>query len=227
MKAFILAAGRGERMRPLTDQIPKPLLTVAGKPLIVHLIEQLRAEGFIELVINTAYLGAQIHAALGDGAALGVSIRYSDEGPEPLETLGGIVHALPLLGAEPFLVINADIALDYPLGQLALPDGDDAHLLLIANPPHHPDGDFGLNEQGRVLASAARQFTFAGVGVYHSRLFHNLTSSKAKLAPLLRQAMSQNRVSGTLHHGFWLDVGTPDRLQALAHYLPGNCHARS
>ncbi len=227
MKALILAAGRGERMRPLTDSTPKPLLTVAGKPLIVHLIEQLRDQSFTELVINTAYRGAQIQAALGDGAAFGVNISYSDEDPEPLETLGGIIHARPLLGNQPFLAINADIALDYPLRQLRLTEGKLAHLLLIDNPPHHPEGDFGLDLQGRVQASADQQFTFAGVGVYHPALFQDVPPGKAKLAPLLRQAMRQDRVTGELHRGFWLDVGTPRRLQELAQHINGDTHART
>ena len=219
MKAMILAAGRGERMRPLTDHCPKPLLEAGGKPLIVWHIERLRSAGFSELVINHAHLGWMIEEALGDGSRFGVSIRYSAE-PEALETAGGIRQALPLLGEAPFLVINGDIFCDADLGALrgALDGpaaGDLAHLLLVDNPEHNPQGDFALAE-GRLAAHGADKRTFSGIGVYAPALFDSLAAGRAaKLAPLLREAMAAKRVSGALHHGQWLDIGTPQRLTAL------------
>ena len=219
MKAMILAAGRGERMRPLTDRCPKPLLEAGGKPLIVWHIERLRAAGFSELVINHAHLGWMIEEALGDGRRFGVSIRYSAE-PAALETAGGIRQALPLLGEPPFLVINGDIFCDADLAALRVAlDGpaprDLAHLLLVNNPEHNPLGDFALAE-GRLAAHGADRLTFSGIGVYDPALFDSVPAgSAAKLAPLLREAMAKGRVSGALHHGQWLDIGTPQRLAAL------------
>ena len=208
MKAMILAAGRGERMRPLTDHTPKPLLMAGGEPLIGWHLRRLKASGIRQIVINHAWLGAQIEATLGDGAAYGVHIAYSPEGGKGLETAGGIATALPLLGDAPFLVINGDVLTDIDFQAAAriadaLPQsGKLAHLWLVPNPPHHPNGDFGLDEHGAVHASAAigTPATFSGAGV------------PAKLAPLLRQAMQRNQVSGCLHTGLWLDVGTPERL---------------
>ncbi|RMG60412.1 MAG: nucleotidyltransferase family protein [Gammaproteobacteria bacterium] len=217
MKAMILAAGRGERMRPLTEHTPKPLLEVCGKPLIVHHIERLREAGFEELVINTGWLGSRIREALGDGRTLGVSIRYSIE-PEraPLETAGGIAHALPLLGDEPFLVVNADVWTDYaPRPQWRW--GDDlAHLLLVPNPPHHPQGDFALGEDGRLHAEGAPRLTYAGIGWYRPQAFQGLDpDTPAPLAPLLRQWMRDGRVRGSVHSGQWQDIGTPERLAEI------------
>ncbi|HRP75000.1 MAG TPA: nucleotidyltransferase family protein [Rhodocyclaceae bacterium] len=226
---MILAAGRGERMRPLTDACPKPLLRAGGKPLIVWHIERLRDAGFETVVINHAHLGAQIEAALGDGRRYGTSIRYSAE-REALETAGGIRTALPLLGNDPFLVINGDVFCDVDLKDLrtaasALDSaGDLAHLLLVANPPHNPDGDFSLDGT-RVRDGGATRLTFSGIGVYHPALFQGLRSGeKASLAPLLRQAMNEDRVSGALHPGYWLDVGTPQRLDELDQYLARLAH---
>ncbi|MFZ5844431.1 MAG: N-acetylmuramate alpha-1-phosphate uridylyltransferase MurU [Pseudomonadota bacterium] len=213
MRAMILAAGRGERMRPLTDHTPKPLLPVAGKPLIVWHIERLRAAGITELVINHAWLGEQIEAALGDGRALGVRIAWSREG-EALETLGGIVQALPLLGHEPFLVVNGDIWCDIAFGQLSLPADCLATLVLVDNPVQHPNGDFVL-QQGRVLAAGEPRLTFSGVGLYHPALFADCRPGKAPLAPLLRAAMARRQIAGVHHRGRWFDVGTPARLQQL------------
>ncbi|MBI1905454.1 MAG: nucleotidyltransferase family protein [Rhodocyclales bacterium] len=222
---MILAAGRGERMRPLTDTCPKPLLEAGGKPLIVWHIERLRAAGYTDIVINHAHLGDLIEQALGDGSRYGARIRYSHE-QEALETAGGIRAALPLLGDAPFLVVNGDIHCDADLAAFRQAtrvdaDGDLAHLLLVPNPEHHPDGDFVL-EQGRIIDSAsdAPKLTFSGIGVYHPALFAGLASGeKARLAPLLRAAIADQRVSGALHDGYWLDVGTPQRLAELDRHL--------
>lgn len=225
MRAMILAAGRGERMRPLTDRLPKPMLPVGGKPLIVWHLERLAASGIRDIVINHAWLGHEIERALGDGAALGVRIRYSAEATA-LETAGGIAQALPLLGDDPFLVINGDIWCDWDpaaaqhAAPLAAQGG--AWLLLVDNPAHHPAGDFILTADGRVLAQGEPRLTFAGVGVYHPSLFADVPrGAAAPLAPLLRQAMGQDRVRGAHHSGRWTDVGTPQRLADLDAELTG------
>ena len=220
MHAMILAAGRGERMRPLTDSIPKPLLTAGGKPLIVWQIERLRTAGITDIVINHAHLGHRIEAALGDGAALGVSIRYSPE-VVALETAGGIRQALQLLGPAPFIVVNGDIFCDADLAAvrhaadgLRGNGGDLAHLVLVANPLHNPAGDFALAD-GRVVGDGPA-LTFSGIGAYHPALFAGLPAGQpARLAPLLRSAIAGGRVSGALHAGSWIDVGTPERLAEL------------
>lgn len=221
MKTMILAAGRGERMRPLSDRLPKPLLPVAGKPLILWLIERLARAGLRELVINVAYRGADLMAVLGDGRDFGVSIAWSDEGERALETAGGIRQALPLLGDAPFLVVNGDLWCEYDFGCLpALAADDLAHLVLVDNPPHHPAGDFVLHEQ-RVSDPAAEngvptRLTFAGIGLYRPALFADLAPGQvAPLAPLLRQAMAAGRVSGERFAGEWCDVGTAERLLEL------------
>lgn len=216
MKAMILAAGRGVRMRPLTDASPKSLLAVGGKPLIVWQLEKLARAGFREAVINHAHLGHMIEAALGDGSRFGLSIRYSPE-DEALETAGGIARALPLLGAEPFLVINADIYSDYDFAALARLDlGNNlAHLVLVDNPPQHPRGDFAL-AAACVHADGERLLTFSGIGVYAPHLFAGIPpGAKVPLAPLLRKAMTAERVSGEHYRGRWHDIGTVERLQAL------------
>lgn len=213
MKAMILAAGRGERMRPLTDQVPKPLLEAGGKPLIVHHIERLVAAGFHELVINHGHLGDQLAAALGDGARWGVQIQYSPEAPA-LETGGGIFRALPYLGPGPFLVINGDIWTDMAFAGLRLERGQLAHLILVDNPPHHPLGDFALAD-GLVLAQGEPRLTFSGIGLYHPDLFRDCQPGPFPLAPLLRTAMARSRVTGERHAGIWLDIGTPERLREL------------
>ncbi len=218
MKAMILAAGRGERMRPLTDITPKPLLPVAGRPLIVWHLERLAAAGFTQVVINHAHLGEQIEALLGDGTAWGMDIRYTAEPPGALETAGGIANALDILGDGPFLVINGDIFCDWSPGRArqALSLADLAHLVLVANPVHHPNGDFTL-AGGRVgNAGEMPRLTFAGIGVYRPELFGGLRrGDSAKLAPLLQDAIARGRVSGELHDGRWEDVGTPQRLADL------------
>ena len=221
MIAMILAAGRGERMRPLTDHTPKPLLRVGGRPLIVWHIERLVRAGIAEVVINHAHLGQQIEDALGDGGAFGARIRYSPERPAALETAGGIAHALHLLGAAPFAVINGDIWCDYDYGCLrshaaALANSDDtAHLVLVNNPAHHPGGDFCL-EPARLRLNSAPRFTFSGIGLYKPSLFAHLDrNAAAPLAPLLRTHIGEGRVRGEHYTGAWVDVGTPQRLEQL------------
>jgi len=219
---MILAAGRGVRMRPLTDTTPKSLLAAGGKPLIVWQLEKLARAGFTEAVINHAHLGHLIEAALGDGSRFGVSIRYSPE-REALETAGGIARALPLLGAEPFLVINADIYCDYEVSKLGrLQLGDKlAHLVLVDNPVQHPRGDFAL-EARRVRETGKRLLTFSGIGVYAPRLFGGIPpGAKVALAPILRKAMAAERVSGEHYRGRWHDIGTAERLRALDKELRG------
>ncbi len=217
MKAMILAAGRGERMRPLTDHTPKPLLMAGGRPLIEHLILALVAGGLREIIVNTAHLGEQVEAVIGDGSRFGVPIHYSPEG-EALETGGGIYRALPLLGEEPFLVVNGDIATDFPFGSLIQRPIDLAHLILVPNPEHHPAGDFGLDGE-RVLSGGEPRYTFGGIGVYRSALFEGCAPGRFPLAPLLRAAMARKAVSGQLHAGLWMDIGTIDRLQAFDRHL--------
>jgi MurNAc alpha-1-phosphate uridylyltransferase len=217
MKAMILAAGRGERMRPLTDHTPKPLLQAGGKPLIVHHIEALAAAGYRELVINHAHLGGLIEAALGDGSPWGVRIRYSPE-DNALETGGGIFNALPMLGDAPFLVVNGDVWTDFPLASLALADGDLAALVLVGNPAHHPLGDFALRG-GRVANAGEPRLTFSGIGIYHPRLFAGCRPGAFPLAPLLRGACDREQVSGVHYPGLWMDIGTPERLQRLGGML--------
>lgn len=217
MKAMILAAGEGVRMRPLTEHTPKPLLEVAGKPLIVWHIEALRSAGVCEIIINAAHLKAKLVDALQDGSRFGVSLRWSLE-EVPLETAGGIIQALPMLGGEPFLLVNGDIWLRYdfkPLAQRCL-NNTLAHLVLVSNPEHHPQGDFYLQKSsGRVSAEGEPRLTFAGVSVLSPAMFADLPQGKRPLAPLLRQAMQDGRVSGEHHHGAWVDVGTPERLSWL------------
>jgi N-acetyl-alpha-D-muramate 1-phosphate uridylyltransferase len=238
MKAMILAAGKGERMRPLTLTRPKPLLEVGGMALIEHHLYALAAAGFVEVVVNLSWLGDQVPAALGDGSRYGLHIAYSAEGPEPLETGGGIFRALPLLcpmGVEPFMVLNGDVWMQYPYGDLreryasGLPGKDQAHLVLVPNPVHNPRGDFA-HAGGRMveavpgmaadtavstrIAALPRQ-TFSGLGVYHPSLFNACADGVFKLAPLLRNAAVQSRVSVELFDGDWLDIGTPERLDVL------------
>jgi MurNAc alpha-1-phosphate uridylyltransferase len=211
MRAMLLAAGRGERMRPLTDTTPKSLLRIGGQMLIERHIHALLQAGITRLVINHAWLGNQIERALGDGSAYGVQIAYSPEGETGLETGGGILHALPLLGAEPFLVVNADIWTDYDFAVLPRePDGL-AHLVMVDNPPHHPQGDFSL-VAGRLAQHGPMMLTFSGIGVYRPELFAGCPDEAFPLAPLLRTAMDNDRASGEYYAGEWFDIGTPERL---------------
>jgi MurNAc alpha-1-phosphate uridylyltransferase len=214
MKAMILAAGRGERMRPLTDRTPKPLLRIGGQTLIEHHIHALVRAGISELVINHAHLGERLVAALGDGAAYGAAIDWSPEPDGALETGGGIFNALSLLSDDPFLVVNADIWTDFDFSGLpAQPDGL-AHLVLVNNPEHHPEGDFSL-DGGQVIQGGPVRLTFSGIGVYRRELFAGCAAGAFPLAPLLRTAMDAGQVTGQHYAGSWFDIGTPDRLAAI------------
>ncbi len=220
MRAMILAAGLGTRMRPLTDHCPKPLLEAGGKPLIVHHLKRLRAGGIIDVVINVSYRAEQLVAALGDGRDFGVHIAWSRE-TTPLETGGGIRQALPLLGEAPFLLVNGDVWCDLdPAGLPAL--GDDlARLVLVDNPDHHPQGDFHLDAAGRVHAEGEPRLTFAGISLLDPALVADEPPGAFALAPLLRRGMAEGRVGGHRHRGAWVDVGTPERLDALDRRLRG------
>ncbi|MGO3743216.1 N-acetylmuramate alpha-1-phosphate uridylyltransferase MurU [Kerstersia sp.] len=231
MRAMILAAGRGERMRPLTDTLPKPMLAAGGQPLIAWHLQALAGAGIRDVVINHAWLGQRIVDALGDGSRWGVRIQYSAEGEPALETAGGIARALPLLGGDPFLVLNGDVWCDWRPGAAATIaaelDGTlrQAWLLLVTNPAHHPEGDFILNEQGllRPRGTDNGALTYAGIGVFHPALFAGVSGDHpAPLAPLLRQAMASQSVLGSRHSGQWTDVGTPQRLTELDQYLQQN-----
>ncbi|MGH8140078.1 MAG: N-acetylmuramate alpha-1-phosphate uridylyltransferase MurU [Steroidobacteraceae bacterium] len=224
MKAMVLAAGRGERLRPMTDMTPKPLVPVGGKPLISHHLEALARAGIRDVVINLSWLADRVRTALGDGRHFGVHITYSDEGATALETGGGIFNALQLLGSEPFLVVNGDIWTDIDFAALAsrIETAADwrtnlsvlAHLVLVPNPPQHPGGDFGLDGD-RVLERESGRFTYSGVGLYRPELFAGCTPGRFPLAPLLKRAIAAGRLRGELHHGDWCDAGTPERLAAL------------
>lgn len=225
--ALIFAAGRGERMRPLTTHTPKPLLTVGGKPLIVWHLEKLAALGVNYVVVNTAHLAGQFPDTLGDGSRWGLRIRYAYEGPEPLETGGGMLHALPLLGIEPFLVINGDVWCDVDFATLPAEPAGLAHLVLVGNPAHHPQGDFALDDTGHLHADGEQRLTYSGIGVFRREFLDGwrevigdadgaaLQPPRFKLRPLLDAAMAREQVTGNLHAGRWTDVGTPERLAAL------------
>jgi MurNAc alpha-1-phosphate uridylyltransferase len=214
MKAMLLAAGRGERMRPLTDHTPKPLLVAAGKPLIVWHLEALARAGVRDVIINLSWLGPQIRAALGDGRNFGLRIQYSEEGSPPLETGGGIFQALPLLGPGPFLVINGDTFTDIDLRALRLSAAADARLVLVPNPPQHPGGDFDLDGE-TVVDHEPRPFTYSGIGIFSAALFAGCTARQFPLLPLFQRASAAGRLHGQRHDGLWRDIGTPARLAAL------------
>jgi MurNAc alpha-1-phosphate uridylyltransferase len=214
MRAMILAAGRGERMRPLTDKVPKPLLEVAGKALIVHQIEALEEAGIREIVINTGHLGEQIQYELGTGSSFGVDIYYSDEGENILETAGGIIKALPLLGEDPFIVTNADIYTDFDYQSLPEEPDYDGHLVLVDNPPHNLEGDFAF-ENGRIIEQGKQKLTYSGIGIFYPHFFENCTPGRAPLAPLLHQSAKAKQLSGQHFTGFWFDIGTPARLMEV------------
>jgi MurNAc alpha-1-phosphate uridylyltransferase len=214
MKAMLLAAGRGERMRPITDAMPKPLVKVGGRALIAWHLTALARAGIRDVVINLSWLGEQLRGALGDGHEFGVRICWSEEGPVPLETGGGIFRALPELGSGAFLVVNADIWTDIDFGQLALAPAAHAHLVLVPNPPHHPRGDFGL-EDGQVVERERDRLTYSGVGVYRAEFFAGCTAGRFPLLPLLKRAIAAECVTGEVHRGQWCDVGTPERLARL------------
>ena len=212
--AMILAAGRGERMRPLTDALPKPLLEVRSKALIEYHLERLARAGISQVVVNLAWLGPMIRDRLGDGARYGVRIAYSEESPRALETGGGIFRALPLLGPRPFLVLNGDVFTDFPVAGAALGADRDAHLVLVPNPPQHGRGDFGLVD-GLAVPSAPVQHTFSGIAVYRPQFFADCVGGAFPLKPLLLRSMAARRCSAELYRGLWEDVGTPERLAAL------------
>jgi MurNAc alpha-1-phosphate uridylyltransferase len=213
--AMLLAAGRGERLRPITDTLPKPLVEVAGKPLIAYHLEALARAEIRDVVINLSWLGERIRNALGDGSRYGVRIAYSEEGPVPLETGGGIHRALPLLGTGPFLVVNSDVWTDVDFSRAAaLEEGADGRLLLAPNPPHHPRGDFGL-EGDFVVERETDRLTYTGIGVYRPELFAGCAPGKFPLRPLLQRAIAARRLRGELYRGEWLDIGSPERLAWL------------
>ena len=219
MHAMILAAGRGARLRPLTDVLPKPLIEVGNKPLIEYHLHHLAQAGCRQVVINLGWLGDRISSALGDGSRFGLTIRYSPEPPGALETAGGIVQALPLLGGGPFVVVAGDILCDFPLARLAPPPpGALAHLVMVENPDHHRDGDFAL-EDGWLQLTGRKRWTFSGIGVYQPALFAGLSPGKRPLRPVFEAAIAAGQVSGRLHQGYWSDVGTAERL-ALAQHSP-------
>ena len=227
MKALIFAAGLGERMRPLTDTTPKPLLETGGRPLIAWHLERLAAAGITEVVVNTSWLAKQFPAALGDGSRWGLSIHYSSEGDVPLETGGGMWHARSVLGNDPFIAVNGDVWTDYDFGRLPRQPPGDAHLVLVDNPKHNPGGDFALDGDGSVRNGGAQTLTFAGIGVYRASLFDDWrrvigdtpgsreNPPRFRLAPLLRAAIAEGQVTGEHHPGRWTDVGTPERLATL------------
>jgi MurNAc alpha-1-phosphate uridylyltransferase len=211
---MVMAAGRGERMRPITDTLPKPLVPVAGKPLIGYHLERLAAAGVREVVINLSWLGDLIRSTLRDGADYGLSIFYSEEGPVPLETGGGIFKALPLLGSGPFLVVNGDTWSDIDYGHLALEDGAHARIVLVPNPTHNTRGDFGL-EGDVVVDREVDRFTYSGVGVYRPEFFDGCSPGRFPMLPLMKRAISSRLLRGEVHRGEWCDVGTAERLAAL------------
>jgi len=211
-KVMILAAGRGQRMGAMTDDCPKPLLKISGKPIIEYHLDALKQQGFHDIVINTAYLGHKLPEALGDGSLYGLNIQYSHEQALGLETAGGIINALPLLGNAPFIVINGDIWTDYDFSKLALPSNKLAHIVLVNNPEHNPDGDFSLINNNVRSEANLNTYTFSGIGVYHPDLFLGLSSGFRPLKEPLLHAISENHVSGELHSGEWQDIGTPKRL---------------
>ena len=214
MKAMLLAAGRGERMRPITDSLPKPLLQVGDRALIAWHLAALARAGIREVVINVSWHGQQLRAALGEGREFGVQISWSDEGPVPLETGGGILRAVPLLGPGPFLVVNGDVWTDLDFAHLRLEPGAHAHLVLVANPPHHPHGDFGLDGD-LIVEREHERLTYSGIGVYRPEFFAGCSAERFPLLPLLKRAIAARLVRGELHRGEWCDVGTPERLASL------------
>ncbi len=211
---MILAAGRGERMRPLTEKLPKPLLEVGGHRLIEYHLAALAKHGIRDVVINLSWYGERIREVLGDGKSHGLAIRYSDEGSKPFGTGGGLLEALPLLGSDPFLVVNGDVWSDFSLQALRPPPDSLAHLVMVENPPHHPDGDFGIDVHGKLHASPGR-LTYSGISVLDPRLFEGCARGEFPLKPLLERAMDAGRLTGQRHAGAWTDVGTPARLAAL------------
>lgn len=233
MKALILAAGLGERMRPLTDHTPKPLLPAGGKPLIAWHLEKLAATGIRDVVINTSWLASQFPQALGDGTQWGLRLQYSHEGDVPLETGGGMLHALPLLGSDPFVLVNGDIWTDYDFARLPREPAGLAYLVMVDRPGHATHGDFALDDNGHVRAEGANLLTYAGLGVYRPQLladWHDIVDEppganeqppRFRLAPILKARMPEGSITGEHHRGRWTDVGTPERLAVLNRKLRG------
>lgn len=218
MRAMILAAGRGERLRPLTDTTPKPLIEVGGKRLIEHHLERLATAGFREIVINLSHLGDKIRDTIGNGSGWGLKIRYSAEPPGALGTAGGIKQALPLLGESPFAVINGDVFSLYPLARLRAVKCDHAHLVLVPNPAHNPNGDFEL-QGGYVNSDGNERYTFSGISVYHPRFFDSAPVGSSSVVPILQKAMTLKQVTGEFYKGVWHDIGTLERLETLRSQL--------
>ena len=218
VKAFILAAGRGERMRPLTDNIPKPLLKTGGKTLIEHRLLALKKAGISECIINVAYLGEQIQQLLGTGEQWGMNIKYSDEGSHALESGGGIINALALIGNDPFIVVNADIWTDFDFCTLPKAPPKLAQLILVDNPEHNPKGDFTL-KNGTVSADGDNMLTYSGIAVFRPELFKHFPPGSQPLRPILISAMQSNNINGQHFEGIWRDIGTPKRLQDLQKML--------
>ncbi len=218
MKCLLLSAGRGERLRPLTDKVPKPLAKIAGKAIIEYQLERLKKAGFNDIVINLSHLGNLIEEHLGDGSKFDLKIEYSEEGDQPLETAGGIIHALPKLGNKPFLVMNADIWCDHTLSFAKLSNDKLAHLVLIDNPNHNPRGDFAY-EFGKIYNTGKNMLTFSGIGIYHPKLFSNLEVDKRPLAPILRSAIDAQHISAEYFSGNWFDIGTKARLAELEEFI--------
>jgi MurNAc alpha-1-phosphate uridylyltransferase len=217
---MVLAAGRGERMRPLTDTTPKPLLKLGSRTLIERHVFALAEAGVREIVVNLSWLGARIREVLGDGSKWGVAIHYSEEGPVPLETGGGIFQALPFLGPEPFAVVNGDILTDFSFAALRLPADATAHLVLVENPAHQASGDFSL-ERGRIMLPGERTYTFSGIALYRPEFFAGCTAGRFPLLPLFKRAIEARTLSGERYGGQWSDVGTPQRLAELDAKLQG------
>lgn len=218
MKAMVLAAGRGKRLRPLTDRVPKPLIEAGGRPLIAWHLEKLARAGYVEVVINLAHLGDRLRQAVGDGKRYGLSIRYSQEPPGALETGGGILAALPMLDGDPFLLVNGDCWTDLDFPEPGLASGDLARLVLVDNPAHNPSGDFALDSD-RLRNVGTPMLTYSGIAILHPALFRDCRPGRFPLTPLLRQAADADRAAGMRHDGAWFDVGTEERLQALEQHL--------
>ncbi len=214
MRAMILAAGRGEQLRPLTDHTPKPMVEVAGQPLIFHHLDRLAASGFKKIVINLGHLGEQIKRAVGEGDQWGINIAYSQEPDGALETGGGISNALPLLGQTPFMLVNGDIYCDFDFTRLRSIKCDYAHLVLVPDPPWKKEGDFSL-QKGKIHNCGDTKHTYSGIAVYHPRFFDSAPTGKWSVVPLLRETVDKQLVTGELHQGLWHDAGTPDRLKAI------------
>jgi len=222
MRAMILAAGRGERLRPLTDTTPKPLLDIDGRSLIERHLETFSQAGFREIVINLAHLGDSIRDTLGNGSKWGLTIHYSQEPPGALDTGGGIQQALPLLGESPFTVINGDVLTNFPVARLRATKCDLAHLVLVPNPDHNPEGDFAF-QGGRIMPDGQPTYTFSGISVYHPRLFEAQPGGRYSVVPLLRAALTAHQVTGEIYGGRWHDIGTPERLETLRRKRLGIC----